>query len=484
MSFDVAKMAVEAAVKAGADYADARPAPMNRVADRPQPGDGGHRPHDSIGVGVRVLAGGRWGFAATSRQDPEESCAPRRSPSRSRKRGVAPAPVDPVTLSPVEPVVATWRGPMEEDPFTVPLEEKVALLMEAHATDAVRARRHVRRAGPRPLSPLHLVRVDRRRGDRSGGGALRRRHRGDGGRRRRHAAPVSYPNSFRGHVKAAGYEHIRTLGLDRGGRAHRAGGRRAASAPGLPERGHDAGARLAGQIELQVHESIGHPIELDRVLGMEEAYAGSSCLKPDDRGTAAVRQPARLGHRGRDAAGRARHVRLRRRGRARSARTPILVDGIFQNFLTSRETAPVVGQASNGTSRADGWSHLPLIRMTNISLEPREGSLAEIIGDTEGRHLHGHEPARGRSTTSASTSSSAARSRGASRTASSRRWYKNPNYTGITPEFWGSCDAIGGREEWTVWGTPNCGKGQPGQVGRVGHGTSPARFRDVQVGVR
>ena len=62
--------------------------------------------------------------------------------------------------------------------------------------------------------------------------------------------------------------------------------------------------------------------------------------------------------------------------------------------------------------------------------------------------------------------------------------YRNPNYTGITPEFWGSCDAVADREEWVVWGTPNCGKGQPGQIGRVGHGASPGRFRGVQVGVR
>jgi TldD protein len=62
--------------------------------------------------------------------------------------------------------------------------------------------------------------------------------------------------------------------------------------------------------------------------------------------------------------------------------------------------------------------------------------------------------------------------------------YRNPNYTGITTEFWGSCDAVGGREDWTLWGTPNCGKGQPGQVARVGHGASPSRFRGVQLGVR
>ena len=147
--------------------------------------------------------------------------------------------------------------------------------------------------------------------------------------------------------------------------------------------------------------------------------------------------------------------------------TPIIVDGIFENFLTSRETAPVVGQTSNATSRADGWSHLPLIRMTNISLEPREGSLAEIIGDTEDGIFM-----------STNTSWSIDDKRINFQFGCEMAWrvehgklttlYKNPNYTGVTPEFWGSCDAVGGREEWIVWGTPNCGKGQPGQVGPRG----------------
>jgi TldD protein len=238
----------------------------------------------------------------------------------------------------------------------------------------------------------------------------------------------------------------------------------------------------SGQVELQIHESVGHPIDLERVLGMEEAYAGSSWLKPEDRGKVRYASPlvsitadaslaGGLGTFGYDDEG------------VPAQRTPVIVDGIFENFLTNRETAPVVGQSSNGTSRADGWSHLPLIRMTNISIEPREGTLADIIGDTDDglfmatnqswsiddkriNFQFGCEIAwrihKGKLT----------------------QMYKNPNYTGITPEFWGSCDAVGGREGWTVWGTPNCGKGQPGQVGRVGHGTAPARFRDVQVGVR
>ncbi len=238
----------------------------------------------------------------------------------------------------------------------------------------------------------------------------------------------------------------------------------------------------SGQVGLQIHESIGHPIELDRVLGMEEAYAGSSWLKADDRGTvrygsplvsitADAALPGGLGSFGYDDEG------------VPAQRVPVIVDGVFENFLTNRETAPVVDQTSNGTSRADGWSHLPLIRMTNVSIEPRQGTLAEIIGDTKDgifmatnqswsiddkriNFQFGCEIAweieKGKLT----------------------RLYKHPNYTGITPEFWGSCDAIGGREAWTLWGTPNCGKGQPGQVARVGHGASPARFRDVQVGVR
>jgi len=133
--------------------------------------------------------------------------------------------------------------------------------------------------------------------------------------------------------------------------------------------------------------------------------------------------------------------------------------------------------------RADGWQNLPLIRMTNINLEPGEGTLAEIIGDTKDGIFM---------TTNTSWSIDDKRvnfqfgCEVAWRIKDGRltEMYRNPNYTGITTEFWGSCDAVGGREEWAMWGTPNCGKGQPGQVARVGHGTAPARFRGVQVGVR
>jgi TldD protein len=218
------------------------------------------------------------------------------------------------------------------------------------------------------------------------------------------------------------------------------------------------------------------------VLGMEEAYAGSSFVRPDDRGslryasplvsiTADASLPGGLGSFGWDDEG------------VPAQRVPILVDGVFENFISSRETASVLGLTSSGAMRADGWANYPLIRMTNISIEPREGSLADIIGDTdEGVFM------------STNTSWSIDDHRVNFQFGCEIGWriekgrlttmYRNPNYTGITTEFWGSCDAVGGREDWTLWGTPNCGKGQPGQVARVGHGASPSRFRGVQLGVR
>jgi TldD protein len=480
VSFDVAKMAVEAAVKAGADYADARAGTdeSESLTVRNQEMEGIDR-STSSGVGIRVLAGGRWGFAATSRSDEAEvvrTAALAVDIARAASRRAAEA----VTLSPAEPVVASWRSPVEEDPFTVPLEEKVALLMEATrrlqgvagVTFAEGGLDFFRRStwfASSDGAEIDQVVVH-------SGGGLEATAVGDGDVQRR-----SFPNSFRGHIKAAGYEHVRTLGLI--AEAERTG-REAVELLSAPECPSEVTTLVldSGQVELQVHESIGHPIELDRVLGMEEAYAGSSFLTLEDRGslrygsplvsiTADATLPGGLGSFGFDDEGVA------------AQRIPIIVDGVFQNFLTSRETAPMVGQSSNGTSRADGWSHLPLIRMTNISIEPREGSLAEILGDTkDGIFMATNQ------------SWSIDDKRINFQFGCEIAWriqdgkltqlYKNPNYTGITPEFWGSCDAVAGREEWVLWGTPNCGKGQPGQVGRVGHGTSPARFRDVQVGVR
>jgi TldD protein len=477
---DVAKMAVEAALKSGADYADARVGSdlTEGITVRNQKMEGIDR-SESTGLGVRVLVNGRWGFAATARLD-EGEVAHTAASAVQIARAAARLPGEPVSLSPVEPVTGSWRSPMSEDPFTVPLEEKVALLMEG--TRRMQGVKGVTFAE----GGMDLFRRSTWFASSEGaaidqvttqsGAGIEATAIADGEMQHR-----SFPNSFRGHVRASGYEHIRTLSLVEEAERTATEAVELLSAPECPT---EITTLIldSGQMELQVHESIGHAVELDRVLGMEEAYAGSSFVRPDDRGTLRYASPlvsitadaalaGGLGSFGWDDEG------------VPAQRTPIIVDGVFQNFISSRETATRIGEVSQGAMRADGWQNLPLIRMTNISIEPREGSLADIIGDTkdgifmctnqswsiDDKRVNfqfgceiGWRVKDGKITT----------------------MYRNPNYAGITTEFWGSCDAIAGREEWTLWGTPNCGKGQPPQVGRVGHGTSPARFRDVQVGVR
>jgi TldD protein len=477
---DVAKQAVEAAKAAGADYADGRVGhdTTESITVRNQEMEGIDR-SDSHGIGIRVLVDGYWGFAATARLEPGEI-------ERTAKLAVEIAkaasrlPMDPITLTEVEPQAGTWHSPMQEDPFNVPLEEKVALLMEATrrmqtvqglafaegGIDLFRRRTWLATSEGTAVEQTTL----------QSGAGIEAVAIGEGEMQRR-----SFPNSFRGHVSAAGWEHIQKLGLVEEAERTATEAVELLTAKECPSEVTTL-VIDSGQMELQIHESIGHAVELDRVLGMEEAYAGSSWVKPGDRGslryasdvvsiTADASLPGGLGSFGWDDEG------------VPASHMPIIVDGIFQDFISSRETASVIGVPSSGAMRADGWQHLPLIRMTNISIEPREGTLADILGDTDDGLFM-----------TTNTSWSIDDHRINFQFGCEVAWrikdgkltemYRNPNYTGITPEFWQSCDAVGGREDWTLWGTPNCGKGQPGQVARVGHGATPARFRNVQVGVR
>jgi TldD protein len=477
---DIARQAVAAATAAGAGYADARVVTeeSESLTVRNQQLEGIDR-STSTGLGVRVLVDGSWGFAASARTDGTDI-------ERTAKLAVAIAraartlPGEPVRLTPVEPVTATWSSPMQVDPFNVPLEEKVALLMEAsrrmqtvkHLSFAEAGidlyRRHTWFASSEGAAIEQTVT--------NSGGGIEAIAVADGEVQRR-----SYPNSFRGHITAAGWEHVQRLGLTDEAERVATEAVELLSAPDLPA---EVTTLIvdSGQLSLQIHESIGHPIELDRVLGMEEAYAGTSFLKVEDRGrlkygsplmniTADATLPGGLGTFGYDDEG------------VPAQRVPIVRDGVFQDFMSSRETAATVGDAtSNATMRADGWQSLPLIRMTNVSIEPGEGSLKDIIGDTkDGIFMSTNQSwsIDDKRVNFQFGCEIAWRVRDGKLT----QLYRNPNYTGITTEFWGSMDAVAGREDWVLWGTPNCGKGQPGQVARTGHGAAPARFRDVQVGV-
>lgn len=477
---ELAGRAVEAARKAGADYADARVVreDSESITVRNQEMEGIDRA-SSEGIGIRVLVDGYWGFAATARMD-EAEIARTADLAVHVAKAASRLPMEPVRLAEVEPTTGTWHSPMQQDPFEVPLEEKVAMLVEATrrmqtvkglafaegGTDLYRRRTWLATSEGTAVEQTSV----------QSGGGIEASALGEGELQRR-----SHPNSFRGHIAAAGWEHVARLGLVEEAERTATEAVELLSAKECPSEVTTL-VLDSGQVELQVHESIGHPLELDRVLGMEEAYAGSSFVRPEDRGTlrygsplvsitADATIPGGLGSFGWDDEG------------VPAQRVPLIVDGIFQDFISSRETASVLGLPSSGAMRADGWQHLPLIRMTNINLEPREGTLAEIIADTKDGIFM-----------ATNTSWSIDDKRVNFQFGCEIAWrirdgrltemYRNPNYTGITTELWGSCDAVGGREGWTLWGTPNCGKGQPSQVARVGHGVAPARFRGVQVGVR
>ncbi|MBC7288699.1 MAG: TldD/PmbA family protein, partial [Armatimonadetes bacterium] len=289
----------------------------------------------------------------------------------------------------------------------------------------------------------------------------------------------SYPSSHGGQTEARGWELVERLNLlEHAGRIAREAAE-LLKADECPEGTFDI-ILDGSQMALQLHESCGHPIELDRVLGSEASFAGTSFLTPDKLGqfqygspivniVADATIPGALGSFAYDDEG------------VPAQRTVIVRDGLFVGYLTSRETAAVIGQRSNGAMRADGWDRIPLIRMTNINLLPGSySSLQDLIRDTdEGILMCGNR--------SWSIDDRRLNFQFACELALRIKngqicgMLRNPQYQGITPEFWGACDGICGAAEWTIWGVPNCGKGEPMQIMEVGHGVAPARFRQVRV---
>ncbi len=482
MDAALAQRALDTAAARGAAYADVRVR-----TDRHETIDtrNGHidamGDTTSIGFGVRVLKDGAWGFAASDDLSAHEV-------DRVAALAVAVAEASAtamgrrVELAPAVAVTDEWATPFTEDPFTVSLATKADLLLAADEGLGTVAGVTMRKAHYSAWATDQLFTS-------SEGANIRQRilHCGAG----MTATAVlngevqvrSYPNSFRGQFLSGGFEVVRALDL-------------AAHAPRVAEEAvalhrakqcprEETTVVLDGsQLALQVHESCGHPIELDRVLGDEANFAGTSFLTLDQHhalqyGSDLVNlvadatwdgHPRGLGSFAYDDEG------------VPAQCTPVVTAGRFVGYMTSRETATVLGEPSTGAMRASGWDRFPLIRMTNVSLLPGTSSLEELIGGVDDgvymetnrswsiddRRLNfqfgteiGWEIKRGK--------------RGA--------MLKNPTYGGVTPTFWNGCDGIAGPAEWAIWGTPNCGKGQPMQIAHTGHGAAPARFRNVQVGV-
>ena len=237
----------------------------------------------------------------------------------------------------------------------------------------------------------------------------------------------------------------------------------------------------SSQLALQIHESCGHAVELDRALGDEAAFAGTSFLTPDllrdfrygsphVNITADSASPTGLGTFGWDDEG------------LPAQANDIIREGRFVGYLMSRESATRLKLQSNGCMRASSWNRIPLIRMTNVSLEPGDWTLDDLVADTDDGILL--ETNRSWSIDDRRYNFQFGTEVGREiKNGKLGRLLRNCTYTGITPEFWRSCDAVCGPAHWQLWGTPRCGKGQPGQIAHTSHGASPARFRGVRVGV-
>jgi len=463
----------------GADYADIRVVRRQTQEIEVKNGAIDALTHDEeYGFGIRVLLGGAWGFACSSRVHGKEMEAIL-SKALKIARASAKAQGGKILFDPAPAIVDRYQTAFHSDPFQVSPEAKISLLLAAEekmrklkkvkiSEDLMGAYKTEKIFASAEGSYLEQEIVE------CGAGISATAIEGEDVQVR------SYPNSFRGNFATRGYEWIEGMNLL--GHAERVAEEAVHLLSAKPCPSKVTTLVLDGsQVALQVHESVGHPIELDRILGTEASYAGTSFLDLGMVGkfkyasdlvniTADATAPGGLGTFGYDDEG------------VPAQRTPIIAQGILVSLLTSRETAHHLGKDSNGTMRADGWNRIPLIRMTNINLEPGEWTLDRMIEETrDGLYL------------STNRSWSIDDKRVNFQFGTEIGWeikngklgemVKNPTYTGITPQFWNSCDAIADRNHWQMWGTPNCGKGEPGQVAHVGHGASPARFRNVQVGV-
>lgn len=459
------------------DYADVRIVETREESIRVEVGElTSISSSTSLGFGVRVLKNGRWGFASSHDLSVKEAHRVARE-AYEIALSSSLIPGRDISLSEEEIYVGEYKTPIVEDPFKISLEEKIGLLLRID--EVLRRDSKVKET----LSELSFTHMKKYFASTEGaricqeiyysGGGYRVTVSSNGEVQRR-----SYPADF-GNYSTAGYEFIRSMRLLEEAERIREEALALLKAPPAPEGEMDL---ILGthQLAMQIHESIGHAVEFDRILGYETSYAGRSFLSIDKLGkfkygspllnvVQDATTPGGLGTFGYDDEG------------VKAQRRYIIKEGILKGFLTSRETAVQIGERSSGTMRAESWSYMPLIRMTNINLEPGEWTLEEIIEDTRDGILMDFNRSwsidQWRLNFQFGTEIAWRVRRG-----KVGEILKNAIYTGITPKFWASMDRVASREYWRLWGFPNCGKGEPGQLAQVGHGTPPARFRKVKVG--
>ncbi|MFH1407379.1 MAG: TldD/PmbA family protein [Candidatus Omnitrophota bacterium] len=465
-------------LKKHAQYADLRATDIlhESIAVKNLAIDAISKSHDA-GYGIRVLSGGSWGFASSPKFTPEaikKTAAKalelaKSSGSINKKKIIFPAQA---------PVVDKHKTPCEIDPFEVPLDKKLDYLMWACQT--LKEHPSIKTA----KSELDFYKTKKLFFN-TEGSRIEQEIIESGGYIEATAVLAnefqkrSYPTSHHNQLSQAGYEYVKSLDL-----AGEAGRVRKEAVTLLRAKELPYGETTlildGSQMALQIHESCGHPVELDRALGEEESFAGTSFLTPDKLNkfrygsklvniVADATAPGGLGTFGYDDEG------------TKAQRVDIIKNGLFVGYLSSRETAAKINRASGGAMRCGSWCMTPIIRMTNINLLPGDTTLEELISDTKNGIFM-----------STNKSWSIDDKRLNFQFGCEIAWqikkgkitevYKNPLYAGITPRFWSSLSGIANKDYWKLYGIPNCAKGEPMQLMHVGHGTSPARFEKVRVG--
>jgi TldD protein len=480
LSFDLGQKAINEALKLGASYVDVR---IGEIFDENLTVRKGIPEEVTLlhskGMGIRVIANGAWGFAGSVDltdegiiETAQKAVSIASASSKLKRKNVK--------LTPPKPRKDKYFTPMKRDPFEVPLEEKMDILLSAERALAEQSPLIKSSSAFFRAFRENKIFVDSEGTEITqqitwcGGGILCVAVRNGEVQRR------SYPGSFRGNYNTGGYEFFESLALVEHAKETGLQAVKLLDAERCPSGNIDL--IIGGeQLGLQIHESCGHPTELDRALGMEADYAGTSFLTPDKLGkfvygsknvniVADATVPGGLGTFGYDDEG------------TPAKQVFLIKEGSFVGYQTSRETAVELGlDESSGSMRADSPLAIPLIRMTNINLLPNDWKADEIIEDTK----HGvlMQTNKSWSIDDKRLNFQFGTEIGWEiKNGNKEKIVKNPTYTGITPKFWRSCDAIS-KDDWMMWGTPTCGKGVPSQVMYVGHGCSTARFRNVRIGV-
>jgi TldD protein len=479
MDFKKAKdAALNSALSKGASYADIR---IIRIEEENISVKNGAteliEKSNDFGFGIRVIAQGAWGFASSADLNKENI---KKIAEKAVEIAKASAVVNKkeVKLAPVSKYIEQYNTPIIQNPFLIPLKEKMEYLL--HLDELMK-----KNSGINLTESFMNFRKEFKFFASSVGSQIEQEiiHSGAGifataMKSRREMGKRSYPNSG-GQFQSKGWELIKELDFENNIEKITSQAIALLTAKECPS-GEKTIILDGDQLSLQIHESIGHPLELDRVFGAERNFSGTSFATPEKLDklkygsdivnvVADATSPFGLGTFGFDDDG------------VKGAKVDLIKNGVLVGYLSSRETAYLINRESSGAMRADGWGNVPIVRMTNTILLPGEKTLEEIISEVDdGIYME----------TIASWSIDDNREN--FKMGTEIGWeikngklgeiIKNPTYSGNTVEFWNSCDAIANQNHWKIWGTPNCGKGQPGQNGRVSQGCSPARFRNVKVG--